>query len=77
MCRYWKSLQYHQQCHPSVVQEVQTNDIDQNTGNFDAKSKDVDIVNMSRLLGLYEQHGTKKDNQLCQHFKCAGIMHSA
>ena len=67
MCRYKKNPQQQcQQC-PRTVQEVQTNDLDQNTGNCDIKSKDVNIVNMIRSLGLHEQRETKKDNQLCQH----------
>ena len=65
MCRYKKNPQLQQ--HPRAVQEVQTNDLDQNTGNYAIKNKDVDIVNMIRSLGLHEQCETKKDNQLCQH----------
>ena len=67
MCRYKKYPQPQcQQC-PKAVQEVQTNDLKQNTGNYDITNKDIDIINMIRSLGLHEQRKTMKDNQLHQH----------
>ena len=46
--------------HPKAVQEIQTNDLDQNTGNYDIKIKDVDIVNMIRSLRLHNKGKPKK-----------------
>ena len=46
------------------VQEVQTDDTDQNTEKM---QNNIDIINMIRSLGLHEQGETKKDKQLCQH----------
>ena len=49
------------------VQEVKTNETDQNTGKI---QNEVDIVNMIRSLGL---HKAKKDSQLRPTPACSGV----
>ena len=51
-------------CQSKTVQEIKTNETNQNTGKIQSE---VDIVNMIRSLGLHEHHEAKKDSQLRQH----------